>query len=196
VKRSADPDIPEPRISGVTLAPPSGWPTNQRVYNFRVADDSGVYGNEYNAKLSDDLDPTLLDGCGFRGCGGWGYYYLNLTKAPISLYRNETPDITVRALSGPAVAHPEKSNHLHHTWNYLGKISTGYSLKLDGRTVADKLTGDSFDLDLRNSPAGKHVVKLVANGVHTYVDLDPQRMTQKSQSPLPVESTVVFTYAP
>jgi len=33
-------DFPEPRISGVGLAPPSDWPTNQRVYSFRVTDDT------------------------------------------------------------------------------------------------------------------------------------------------------------
>ena len=40
VRRPAE--FPEPRFSGVRLAPPSGWPTNQRVYNFRVADYPGM----------------------------------------------------------------------------------------------------------------------------------------------------------
>jgi hypothetical protein len=30
--------FPRPRFSGGRLALPSGWPTNQRVYNFRVVD--------------------------------------------------------------------------------------------------------------------------------------------------------------
>jgi hypothetical protein len=155
-----------------------------------------IYGDEYNVELSDDLEPTQLDGCGFRGCGGWGYYYLNLTKALISLYRRETPDITVLALSGPAVAHAEKGPSLHLTWTYVGEIPSSYTLKLDGRSMADKLKGGSFDLDLRKLAAGKHVVSLVANGVHTYFDLDARRLTQRAKAPLPVESSIEFTYAP
>src|SRR6266480_933786 len=39
------------------------------------------------------IEPTQINACGIRGCGGWGYYYMNLTKALISLYRKETPGI-------------------------------------------------------------------------------------------------------
>lgn len=49
------------------------------------------YGDEYSPELSDDLEPTYMHKYGYRGSGGWGYYYANMTKALISLYRNETP---------------------------------------------------------------------------------------------------------
>jgi len=42
------------------------------------------------------IEPTQINACGIRGCGGWGYYYMNLTKALISLYRKETPGIILR----------------------------------------------------------------------------------------------------
>ncbi len=57
------------------------------------------YAEQYNLEFSDDLEPTQMDACGARVCGGWGYYFVNMTKALISLYRNQTPDITVLALS-------------------------------------------------------------------------------------------------
>jgi hypothetical protein len=155
-----------------------------------------IYGDEYNLDLSDDLEPTQLDKCGFRDCGGWGYYYMNLTKALISLYRKQTPDITVLALSGPALPAVVKDPKLRLTWNYLGQTPTGYTLKLDGQPVADNLHGSNFTLDLSKSAVGKHTVELVAKGVHTYFDLSPARQAQKSSTPLPVVSAIDFKYAP
>ncbi|HVA01760.1 MAG TPA: hypothetical protein VMV34_08905 [Terriglobia bacterium] len=155
-----------------------------------------VYGDEYSLELSDDIEPTKLDGCGYRGCGGWGYYYVNLTKALISLYRKETPDITVLALSGPSQPAVVKRNQLPLTWNYLGKPPSSYTLKVDGETVAEDFPGKSYTLDLSRLSPGKHKVQLIANGVHTYFDLNPQSLTRKSNAPLPVTSTIEFEYAP
>jgi hypothetical protein len=155
-----------------------------------------VFGDEYSLDLSDDLEPTRIDGCGFRGCGGWGYYYMNLTKALISLYRGETLDITVLALSGPAAASVVKEKQLRLTWNYVGAAPDSYTLKMDGRTLADQITADNYTLDLSKVSAGKHRLELTANGVHTYFDLAPARLTVRSRSPLAVTSEIEFTYAP
>jgi hypothetical protein len=155
-----------------------------------------IYGDEYNLEFSDDLEPTRLDKCGFRDCGGWGYYYMNLTKALISLYRKETPDITVLALSGPALPAIVKDDRLHLTWNYLGQRPASYTLKVDERPVAENLQGNHFTVDLSKLSAGKHTAQLVANGVHTYFDLSPARLTMKSNNPLPVASAIEFKYAP
>jgi hypothetical protein len=155
-----------------------------------------VYGDEYNLEFSDDLEPTKLDGCGYRGCGGWGYYYMNLTKALISLYRQETPGITVLALSGPIPSAVVKKGGLPLTWNYLGEPPGSYTLQVDGQTVATDLHGESYTLNLSKFSPGKHTVSLIANGVHTYFDLNPERLTQQSSTPLPVTSAIEFDYAP
>ena len=82
------------------------------------------------------------------------------------------------------------------TWKTVGKQPSSYTLEMDGKTVADKITGESFTLDLSGAPSGKHHVKLAANDVHTYFDLDPEKLTEKSGTPLPVTSTIEFNYAP
>jgi hypothetical protein len=155
-----------------------------------------VYGDEYSLELSDDLEPTKLDGCGFRGCGGWGYYYMNLTKALISLYRGETPDITVLALSGPDPRAAVKGSQLPLTWNFIGKAPASYTLKVDGKVAAENLQGGHYTLDLPGSFAGKHTLQLLANGVFTYFDLSPDRLTAKSPTPLPVTSSIEINYRP
>jgi hypothetical protein len=121
---------------------------------------------------------------------------MNLTKALISLYRNETPDITVTALSAPFQTATLKDKTLPLTWKAIGKKPSSYTLELDGKTVAENITAQSYALDLSATPLGKHHVNLVANGVHTYFDLGPEKLTEKSGTPLPVTSTIEFNYAP
>lgn len=153
---------------------------------------STVYADEYNVQLSDDIEPTDLHACTMRGCGGWGFYYFNLTRAIISLYRAETPDITVLALSGPAAALPAGTRSVELHWDFLGKPPTGYSLSLDGHTVRRTLSGSTFTLETPLLPPGRHTVKLTAEGVHTYFSLDPENAAVRSAQPLPVESEITL----
>jgi hypothetical protein len=154
------------------------------------------YVDEYNLEGSDDIEPTQLKTCAYRGCGGWGYYYMNLTKALISLYRGETPGITVMALSGPFQSGVIKRSPLALTWQTVGKSPSGYNLQLDGTTVAKAIQGGKYSLDLSRSSPGKHRVTLLAQGVHTFFDLNPEKVAVKSDSPLPVTSTIEFSYSP
>ena len=154
------------------------------------------YVDEYNLEGSDDIEPTQLKTCAYRGCGGWGYYYMNLTKGLISLYRGETPGITVLALSGPFQPAVVKQNSLPLTWQAVGDAPKSYDLQIDGATVAKAIQGKKYSLDLSRLHPGKHRVTLQANGVHSVFDLNPEKLTVKSAAPLPVTSTIEFTYSP
>jgi hypothetical protein len=70
-------------------------------------DGSPSYADSYNVTLSNDIEPTSLTECGHvrqgdAGCGGWGFFYLNLMRATVALARGaEAPDAAVVALVGP-----------------------------------------------------------------------------------------------
>jgi hypothetical protein len=153
-----------------------------------------VFGDEYNFDLSDDIEPTSQAGCGYRGCGGWGYYYVNLTKALLSLYRKETPDITVFAASVPQrkISSREKTRI---EWNFIGAAPRTVTISLDQKTVAREVTGSSYMADFRNVKPGKHTVTVVSNGVHTYFDLSADKLTTRSAKPLPVSSQLSVSVA-
>jgi hypothetical protein len=157
---------------------------------------SNIYGDEYNLELSDDLEPVQTDKCAYRGCGGWGYYYMNLTKAILSLYRGTTPDITVMTLSAPYQPAAVSAANLHLTWETLGKQAASFTVQLDGKNVAEHIQGQSYALSLAGVSGGKHRVTLIADGAHTYFDLSPAQLASRSSKPLPVTSTIDFTYAP
>lgn len=153
---------------------------------------SEVYGDEYNVQLSDDMEPTEMHGCTLRGCGGWGYYYYNLTRAIISLYRGATPDITVLALSGPSTPIGPSVPTLQLHWTYLGKKPSSFSIALDGKIVAKSIQGDSYSLDISHVALGTHQVLLTAAGVHTQFSLDATHPAVLSAKPLPVQSEISF----
>jgi hypothetical protein len=155
---------------------------------------SEIYGDEYNEQLSDDIEPTELHGCTLRGCGGWGYYYYNLTRAIISLYRGATPDITVLALSGPTRPVDSSAVSLDLHWTYLGKAPSSFSIALDGKTVATSIQGSSYSLDISHVASGTHRVLLTAAGVHTRFSLDATHVAVLSPKPLPVRSEISFDY--
>lgn len=148
-----------------------------------------IYGDEYNVNFSDDIEPTDLAACAYRGCGGWGYYYMNLTRAILALYRKETPDITVLALSGP-VTPVTTGTSVSLEWKFLGARPESYVLKLDGKVLEETLLGSRYKLPLAGLSPGKHHVALTANGVHTYFDLSAPKPATRSPQPLPVSSEI------
>ena len=153
-----------------------------------------VYADEYNAQLSDDLEPTELHACAYRGCDGWGYYYYNLTRAIVSLYRGITPDITVLALSGTTASLTPSTRFIDLRWAYLGKAPSSFSLSLDGKLVTSSLTGSSYRLPISHMTTGTHRIQLTAAGVITHFSLDESRMTEQSALRLPVTSDITFSY--
>lgn len=158
---------------------------------FKPAKSSPVYADEYSVQLSDDLEPTDLHACGLRDCGGWGYYYFNLTRTIVSLYRHVTPDITVLALSGPAALHRGKDDTITLHWDYLGVAPSSYTLAVDGVVARRSLRGSSLSLDTSKWRPCEHRIRLTAKGVHTYFSLDPERETLRSPKPLPVVSEIL-----
>ena len=137
-----------------------------------------------------------MDKCAYRGCGGWGYYYMNLTKAILSLYRGTTPDINVMTLSGPNQAAVVHEGTLPLTWEILGKQPTSFTVQLDGKVVGEHVHGQSYPLSLTGIAEGKHRVTVVADEAHTYFSLSPAALASRSSKPLPVTSTIDFTYSP
>jgi hypothetical protein len=153
-----------------------------------------IYGDEYNLELSDDMEPTRTSECAYRGCGGWGYYYMNLTSAMISLYRGETSDATIMALSAPFQPGKISGTRLPLRWSVLGATPSAFTISVDDRLIAKGIQGNQYTLDLSKLARGRHRVTLLAENAKSYYDLDPSRPATKSSKPLPVTSSIEFAY--
>ncbi len=134
------------------------------------------YVDSYSVELSDDLEPVSLTAPGYRrDKGGWGYFYHNLTKALLDIYRGNAPDDTLLAVGSPARQGTVSGDTLRVFWTTLGKAPTSFTILLDGRTVAEGLHGESYELSLRGVKAGAHTLTVVAEGVTTRYPLHHDR---------------------
>ena len=129
------------------------------------------YGDSYSVELSDDIEPVSLTCPGYRGDGGWGFLYLNLTRALIDLYRQKTPETTVLVVEQPNRRQVVGEDRLPVKWTWLGKAPQGFTLELNGKTVASGIKGTETVVDIHGQPDGPIVLRLTAEGTTARYDL-------------------------
>jgi hypothetical protein len=122
------------------------------------------YGDSYSVELSDDIEPVSLTTPAYRGSGGWGFHYLNLTRALVDLYRQKTPETTVLAIAHPGRREVVSQDRVRVQWTWVGKPPTSFSIALNGTTVARDLRGTEAVIDLTTLKDGPAVLRLTANG--------------------------------
>lgn len=145
--------------------------------------DKGIYVDSYSVELSDDYEPVSLTAPGYRGDrGGWGFYYMNLTKAMTDVYNGVAPDVTVMAVA------PLKTENgkVHVAWTTIGKEPAGFTLKVDGETVAENVQGGEYVLDAETLGMGSHILSVEAEGAVTRYPLSWTRMDEPRQETMPV----------
>ena len=129
------------------------------------------YGDSYSVELSDDIEPVSLTCPGYRGDGGWGFLYLNLTRALVDLYRQKTPETTVLAVEQPSRRQLVHEDRLPLKWTWLGKPPHGFAVALNGKTVASGIQGTKAIVDLRRQRDGPIVLRLTAEGTKARYEL-------------------------
>ena len=173
-----------------------------------------IYVDSYSVELSDDLEPVSLTAHAYRGEGGWGYYYYNLTHALIDLFhhgtarlrtslthgtarlrtslRQEPPEDTILAVHPPGRGQVVTDSHLDIEWAAIGKEPDSYTVLLDDTVVAERLSETAHRLDLRQAPNGKHTVGVVAEGTQTRFLLSCVEEDVRLADPVPVKVEIPF----
>lgn len=127
----------------------------------------GWYGDSYSPELSDDFEPTSLTAPAYRGDGGWGFLYLNLTRALVDLYRQETPATTVVAIRSPHRGQVVRGDSVEVAWTWAGRPPEGFRVELNGRIAAHGLQGTAAAIDVRRLPDGPVHLRLTAEGTRS-----------------------------
>ena len=170
--------------------------------------------DQTDVEYSNDIEPTLphsTDGAGSQ-VEGWGFYYLVLTKALIDLYRGETPNATIMAISNPVNGSLVTGNYLKLSWTYVGKKPDNFTILLNGKILADGIQGTpyfiynspncvndkllSYNMKLQGLPSGYYEVTIIANGAKSYFNLTDAyaSLVNESVSGIPCESSAKFFY--
>jgi hypothetical protein len=151
-----------------------------------------IYVDSYSVEFSDDLEPVSLTAPAYRGNGGWGYYFHNLTRALMAVYRDGTPTDTLVAVASPARNAVVKDSPLSVEWTSLGPAPQGFRVLVDGKVLADGLKGTSFSAALEGIADGPHTLTVDAPGATTRFALSIDR-EDDSDAPQPVSVSVPFT---
>lgn len=123
------------------------------------------YVDTYSVELSDDIEPVSMTAPAYRGNGGWGYLYLNLTRALVDLYKQPKPITTVVAIETPLGGSLVAGPSINLAWTWVGKRPTGWIVAIDGRQVGRlPSTATRTALPLGGLRPGRHVVRVTAQG--------------------------------
>jgi hypothetical protein len=159
--------------------------------------DHDVYVDTYSVELSDDLEPVSLTAPGYRGDkGGWGFYYQNLTRALLDVFRGKAPQDTIMAMGSPTANAEIATPQLAVEWSVVGVPPKSYTVAIDGRVVAGEVKETSCTVPLEGVAEGAHTLTVTANGATTRYPLSLLRMDSPLDTPQPVQVEVPFLLKP
>jgi len=152
-----------------------------------------IYVDSYNVELSDDLEPVSLTAPAYRGNGGWGYYYLNLTQALLDLYRQKSPETTVIAVSNPADGEIVNSDRIYVKWSWAGKEPSGFTVSINGIVVAEHIKGSDKEIDLKKFSNGPLKLVVTAEGTTSRFNLSSTGEDNYLQKLTPATAVINLT---
>jgi hypothetical protein len=141
-----------------------------------------VFLDTYSVEFSDDLEPISPTAPGYRGVEPYGFYYLNLTRALMDIYRGDAKDVTLLAVN---VA-DSTGNDLKLEWTTIGVAPESFTLNLDGEVILDRTQELAHSIPMNELASGEHVISVVANGVGTRYALSKYQYDLISDKLMPV----------
>ena len=150
--------------------------------------DKNVYTDTYSVEFSDDLEPISPTTIGYRGLDPYGFYYLNMTRALMDIYRGEADDVTLLALH---MANPT-GNELKLAWTTLGAEPESFTVLLDGNVLVETTKDLVYSIPTQDLTPGDHKITVKANGVGTRYELSRTRYDEVLEELIPVEVEKTF----
>ena len=152
-----------------------------------------IYLDSYSVELSDDIEPVSMTAAGFRGDhGGWGFYFLNLTRALLDIYNGQANDCTVLTVANPLRNAVVTEPKITVEWVVTGKKPDKFSIEIDGQTVKRNLTGTSTEISIAQLGKGAHILTCKVDGAVTRYPLSFTELDIPLINPIPVQVDVPF----
>jgi len=148
-----------------------------------------IYLDEHSIEFSDDFEPVSLTAPGCRDkTGGWGFYYLNLTRALMDIFHNKDHNSTLMSALISEVS--DKSIKLK--WSVAGKIPKSYTVSIGTKVFYNKIKGMACIIPVQELSKGIQTITITANEVQTFYPLSKTAFDEIAEKPLPVTITLRF----
>lgn len=169
--------------------------SGQRAGHGRGPDHS-IYLDTYSVELSDDLEPISPTAPGYRGDGGWGFTYVNLTRALIDIYHGIAGNTTLLAIGTPSPGETVSGHTLSVSWAVVGAPVRSYTVVVDGVPVVAETSDTQATIPVGDLVPGEHGLTIIANGATTLYPLSSEMLDDPLPEPIPVRAEVRFCIAP
>jgi len=148
-----------------------------------------IYLDEHSMEFSDDFEPVSLTAAGARDkTGGWGFYYLNLTRALMDIFHNKDNNSTL--LAATITEASEKSVKLN--WSVAGEMPENFTVTVGDKVLFEDLSAMSCEIPVQELSKGINTITITANGVHTHYALSKTEYDEVQEKPLPVNVKLTF----
>jgi hypothetical protein len=142
-----------------------------------------IYLDEHSLEFSDDFEPVSLTAGGSRDMtGGWGFYYLNMTRALMDIFNGKDQNSTLLA----AYISEKTDKSVKISWSVSGVAPVNYTVTLGDKVIVKETTEKFCVIPMENLSNGLQTVKITANNVHSYYPLSTTEFDEISKEPLPV----------
>ena len=143
-----------------------------------------IYLDENSMELSDDFEPVSLTASGSRDIsGGWGFYYLNMTRALMDIFNEKDQNSTLMAAYITKVS--DQSIKLQ--WSVAGEIPKSFDVSVDDKPLLKSISGLTCEIPVKGLSKGSHTITIKANDVHTHYALSKTEFDETAEIPLPVK---------
>jgi len=143
-----------------------------------------IYLDEHSIEFSDDFEPVSLTAPGMRdNKGGWGFYYLNMTRALMDIFHKKDQNSTLLA----AYISKISDQSIKLQWSVAGEIPKSFDVAVDDKYLLKGISGNSCNIPVKGLSKGNHTITISANNVHTHYALSKTEFDEISEKPLPVK---------
>lgn len=143
-----------------------------------------IYLDEHTIEFSDDFEPVSLTAAGFRDSnGGWGFYYLNLTRALMDIFNNKDQNSSLLAAYITKIS----DQFIKLQWSIAGKIPKSFDVSIDDKPLLKNIIGATCEIPVKGLSKGSHTITITANNVHTHYALSKIEFDEIMEKPLPVK---------
>jgi hypothetical protein len=147
-----------------------------------LGENHDIYLDEHSIEFSDDFEPVSLTASGSRDVtGGWGFYYLNITRALMDIFNHKDMNSTVLA----ACVSKKTDKSVQISWSVVGVEPKSYTVSVGDKAVLKEITGTTCEIPAGELSPGINTVTITANEVHTQYGLSTTAFDEIA-GPLPV----------
>ena len=148
-----------------------------------------IYLDEHSMEFSDDFEPVSPTASGSRdSTGGWGFYYLNMTRALMDIFRNKDNNSTLLAASITEVS--DKTIKLN--WSVAGEIPKSFTVTIGNKVIYKEISVLTCEIPVQSLSKGEQTITIIANDVHTHYALSETEFDDVLEKPIPVNVNLTF----